>query len=262
MVESDSRGRFVWYELMTTDPAAAQRFYTDVVGWGTTPFEDAPMPYTMWTKGESPDSMIGGVAELPAEARSGGVLPHWMAYVAVPDVDRTAARVEKLGGRILMGPDDIPNVGRFVLFADPQGATMSAFRSSTGTPMPEREAEPGDVSWHELATTDPDAAFDFYAELFGWEKTEAMDMGEAGTYQMFGRSGRPVGGVFRKPAEMPGPPAWLYYVKVADLDAALGKVGKRGGKVLNGPMDVPGGRIAQCMDPQGAAFALHETIAS
>jgi predicted enzyme related to lactoylglutathione lyase len=122
MAETNHRGRFVWYELMTTDPAAAQAFYTDVVGWGTAPFEGAGTDYTMWTKGETPDTAIGGLMELPEEARASGVPPHWMGYVAVPDVDATAARAEELGGRIVMGPHEIPNVGRFVI---PQGAVFA-----------------------------------------------------------------------------------------------------------------------------------------
>ena len=66
--------------------------------------------------------------------------------------------------------------------------------------------------------------------------------------------------MFNKPAEMSGPPMWLYYVTVDDVDAAVAEVKKLGGQVLNGPMEVPdGGRIAQCVDPQGALFALHSS---
>jgi hypothetical protein len=69
-----------------------------------------------------------------------------------------------------------------------------------------------------------------------------------------------LGGMFNKTPEMPAPPHWLYYVRVDDVDRVAGEVPKAGGTVLNGPMDVPGGdRIAQCMDPQGAAFAIHHT---
>lgn len=256
MPEATPRGRFVWYELMTTDPDAAREFYTDVVGWGTTPFEGAPMPYTMWTKSETP---VGGLMELPEEARARGVQPHWEAYVAVPDVDATAARAEAAGARILMGPETLPEVGRMVIFADPQGAVIAAFRGAQEMPSADSEPEPGDFSWRELATTDHEAAFDFYSDLFGWEKTDAMDMGEAGVYQMYGRDGTTLGGMYTKTAEMPGPPAWLYYVRVDDLDARVKKVEDGGGNVVNGPMEVPGGsRIAVCTDPQGAVFALHE----
>jgi hypothetical protein len=113
------------------------------------------------------------------------------------------------------------------------------------------------VSWHELITSDHEAALRFYSQLFGWQKTDAIP-GPNGTYQMYGKGGRTFGGMMTKPKDYPAPPHWLYYVKVADLDGALARVKKNDGKVWNGPMEVPGGdRVAQCVDPQGAAFALH-----
>lgn len=251
------RGEFVWYELMTTDPKAAQEFYTDVVGWGTAPFENASgMDYTMWTKGES---RIGGVMELPEEARKGGSPPHWIGYVAVPDVDATAKKTKELGGKVYHGPEDIPGVGRFAVLADPQGAVFCAFKGAQEMQEKEGQPGPGEVSWHELATTDYEAAFAFYNALFGWDKQQAMDMGEAGVYQMYGIGEKMLGGIYDKSAEQPGPPAWLYYTVIDDLDGAVKKIEKNGGQVIVGPMEVPGGsRVAVGLDPQGAAFGLHE----
>ena len=73
-----------------------------------------------------------------------------------------------------------------------------------------------------------------------------------GTYQMFGWAGQPAGGIFTKPAQMPGPPSWLAaYIKVPDSKKTAASVKKQGGKVINGPMEVPGGDwIAQGMDLQ------------
>jgi predicted enzyme related to lactoylglutathione lyase len=83
-------------------------------------------------------------------------------------------------------------------------------------------------------------------------------MGPAGIYQMYGVPGLELGGIYKKTDDMPGPPQWLYYVHVADLDAAVSTVKANGGTVIVGPMDIPGGgRIAMCLDPQGAPFALH-----
>lgn len=258
MAES-GRGKFVWYELMTTDPEAAKAFYSDVVGWSTAPFEHAPgMDYTMWMKGEAP---VGGLMELPEEVRKSGAPPHWMGYVAVPDVDATAARAQELGGTVHHGPADIPEVGRFAIIADPQGAVLAAFKGTQEMEGGDSEPESGDFSWHELATTDYEAALGYYSDLFGWEKQDAMDMGEAGMYQMYGRPGKMLGGMYNKTADMPGPPqpAWLYYVSVEDLDGSVKRIEEKGGKVVAGPMEVPGGsRIAIGLDPQGAAFALHQ----
>jgi hypothetical protein len=264
MAKSNHRGRFVWYELMTTEAAAAQAFYTDVVGWKTAPFEGGPIPYTMWMKGEAP---VGGVFEIPVESGQPSMPPHWMGHVGVPDVDATAARVGELGGHVLMGPEDVPDVGRYVVFADPQGAVISAFKGVQEMTTAD-EPEPGDVSWRELATTDHEGAFEFYSDLFGWEKQQAMDMGEAGLYQMYGRGDTMFGGMYNKSADLPdvdkgkaepGPPAWLYYFRVGDLDAAVRKVKAKGGTIVVEPMEVPGGsRIAVGIDPQGAAFGLHQ----
>ena len=84
-------------------------------------------------------------------------------------------------------------------------------------------------------------------------------MGEAGIYQLYGLGGPPMGGMFNKFDEMPGPPMWLFYISVDDVTAAVEKVKELGGQVVNGPIEVPGGDfIAQCLDPQGALFAVQD----
>jgi predicted enzyme related to lactoylglutathione lyase len=257
MSEDSARGQFVWYDLMTTDPEAAQAFYTSVVGWGTQVWENAGMSYTMWTAGDTP---IGGIMKLPDEAVAGGARPHWVGYVAVPDTDATVARAQELGGKVMVPPTDIPTVGRFAVIADPQGALTAPFTPQGTGPGPKLPPPVGHFSWHELATTtDSETAFAFYADLFGWQKTSAMDMGDMGVYQMFGPGGVPFGGIYKKPAEQPGPPSWLHYARVPDVNAAVEAVRQKGGQVLNGPMEVPGGdMIAMILDPQGGPSAVHE----
>jgi predicted enzyme related to lactoylglutathione lyase len=253
MSDTSPRGRFVWYDLMTTDPSAAADFYTKIAGWGTQPWEGSPTPYTMWTVENAP---LGGVMRMPEVV--GEMPPHWIGYVAVSNVDETAAQAEALGGKVLSAPMDIPEVGRFAVISDPQGAAIAIFTSKGDTPGHEGVPNVGEFSWHELTTTDHQSAYDFYQKLFGWDKTGDFDMGEAGMYQMYGRGEVPLGGMWTKPADMPMPPNWLYYIRVANADEAAERVKALGGQVLNGPMEVPGGdRIAQCLDPQGAAFAVH-----
>ncbi len=251
------KGRFVWYELMTTDPDSAKGFYQNVVGWGTAPFEGGPEgmpPYTMWLNGETP---LGGLMELPEEAQKQGAPPHWLAYIATPDVEKTIDRATSLGASIVMPIMEIEDVGRMAILKDPQGAMFAAYTPSGSPPAGDGPPETGGISWHELATTDWKAADKFYGDLFGWNDAGDMDMGEAGTYHMFGKGETPYGGMFNKPPEMPAPPHWLLYAKVSDLGQAIDKVRKGGGQILNGPMDVPGGEVVQCLDPQGAMFALH-----
>jgi len=257
MSHAEDRGRFVWFDLMTSDPGSAMDFYTQLIGWGTQEWEGGDDPYTMWANGDVP---LGGVTKLRPEAREAGAPPHWLAYVAVPDVAAAVAQAVELGGSIVHQPTDIPGAGCFAVVKDPQGAVIAVYTSSEEGAGSAEPPKVGQFSWHELATSDSTAAYKFYADLFGWEEQEAMDMGEAGIYHIYGRGGMPLGGMFNKTAEMPGPPAWLHYVKVEDVTTAAEKVKELGGKVLSGPMEVPGGDlIAQCSDPQGAMFALHSS---
>lgn len=258
MSEDRGRGRFVWYDLMTRDAEGAVPFYKAVVGWGTEPWE-GEQPYTMWT---GPRGPLGGVMDM-ADVAPDEAAPHWLGYLGTDDVDATTARARELGATVLAGPQDIPSVGRYALVRDPQGAVVAFFSGEGDTPSDEGPFQSGDFSWHELATTDPDGAWRFYSELFGWEETGTFDMGEMGMYRMWGSpGGEPMGAVFKKPPEMPGPSAWLFYAQVDDVNSATESVKRSGGQVLNGPMEVPGGDwIVQCMDPGGAAFALHQKAA-
>jgi predicted enzyme related to lactoylglutathione lyase len=255
------RGRFVWYDLMTTDPDAAIAFYRKAFAWGITPFPQDPT-YRMWTVGKNP---MGGVMRLSEEARRTGTPPNWLPYISVPNVDAAVRQAAGLGAKAHVQPRDIPDMGRFAVLADPQGAAFAVYQFPTGAQAPDAApAAPktGEFAWHELATTDWRAAWEFYRALFAWQKTEAMDMGPAGTYHMFGYGGPSVGGIYNKPPEMPAPAHWLCYVSVAKADDAAASVTKLGGKIVNGPMEVPGGgRIAMCLDPQGAAFAVYSTPA-
>jgi len=255
-VES-ATGAFVWYDLFTTDPAAAQEFYGKVAGWGTQAW-DSGMPYTMWMNG---DDSIGGVSLLSDEQKQMGAPPHWLAYICVPDTDASANQAVELGGRKLAEPFDIPSVGRACPVMDPSGGVFALCTPAGEAPGQPGAAPVGQVSWHELMSGDGEEAWDFYSALVGWEVTSDMDMGPAGMYRMYGQKGSEMslGGIMTRPAEMPVS-AWVYYIRVADLEAALEAVKANGGQVMNGPMEVPGGdHVAQCVDPQGAMFALHHS---
>jgi hypothetical protein len=251
------QGQFLWHELITSDTDAAIDFYKHVIGWNTQPYDfqgNAGPAYTMWTAGEAP---VGGVMQIDSETM-GDLPPGWTGYVNTPDVDAIVRQARKLGGSVIAEPMDIPTVGRMAGLADPQGASFWVLTPSSSSPMPE-PPEIGSFSWNELATTDYNAAFDFYRQLFGWKQWDDLDMGDGFMYRMFGQGETMYGGIYNKPPEMPAPPHWLYYIKVSDIDAALERLRERGGQVLNGPMEVTGGdRVAQCLDPQGLGFGLHE----
>jgi len=244
----------VWCELMTTDLAGAESFYKNVVGWTAVPF--APDgSYVVFNNPSGAGS--AGMMTLADNAKQNGVPPHWLMYVGTPSVDDTAQRVAQLGGRVLKQPEDIPNTGRFAVVQDPYGAMFGIYSPPPGRPG-KGPVGVGDFSWFELYTPNPDGAWRFYSTLFGWEKTSAMDMGEGvGMYQMFGRGGGiPNGGIMKPP---PGAPAaWQPYAMVKDAKAAAATATTKGGKIVTGPMEVPGGDwIAVGIDPQGAMFAVH-----
>jgi uncharacterized protein len=250
---TEKHGSFTWYELMTTDSNGGEKFYRDVVGWGAERAPSTQMEYILLKAGERP---VAGLMAYPPSA-GGGAHPTWLGDIYVDDVDKTAAKVKELGGQIKHGPDDIPNVGRFAVATDPHGATFVLLKWSI--PMGNGGAAPGTpgyTGWRELYAGNLDEAFAFYSKLFGWTKSEAMDMGPMGTYQLFAHAGETIGGMMNKPAEAPAP-CWNYYFNVDSAKAAVERVKRAGGQIVHGPMQVPGGSwIVQGLDPQHASFAL------
>lgn len=249
---SQRLGAFVWYELMTHDQPAAERFYRAVIGWNCA---DAGMPHMKYTLCDVGGRPVAGMMDIPADAQ--GLQPLWIGYVAVANTDMVTAEWKASGGSVHHAPTDIPGVGRFAVLGDPQGPVIAVIRGSMENPPPLPPAgTPGFGGWHELFTTDREAALAFYTERFGWSKEQGFDMGAMGVYQLFGRNGELLGGMMTKPPQMPHP-MWLHYFNVDGIEAAKGRVETAGGTVLMGPTEVPGGQwILQCRDPQGAMFAL------
>ncbi len=251
----ENHGRYIWYELLTTDPEAAKRFYGDVVGWT---FEDMTGGGMTYSVCQANGDGVGGIMLIPDEAKAMGVPPNWTGYVCVDDCDAAAGKIKSLGGSVIRAPDDIPNIGRFAVVADPHGAVFEIMTPLPMDPPRPRAAQgtPGHASWHELYAGDLQADCGFYAEMFGWRKDQAMEMGPMGTYQLWANQDGVIGGMMAKPPQVPRP-GWLYYFQVGPIDAAVEKVKAGGGQVVNGPMEVPGGDwIIQGVDPQGAMFAL------
>ncbi len=252
---SSFQGHFVWHELKTTDAGAAKQFYQAVMGWTSQEMQAVPgMDYSTLMTGGVP---VAGLMALPAEASAAGAKPSWTGYVGVADIDTMLVALRKAGGCVLSGPMDIPNIGRFANVADPQGAAFALFQPASsdgsGPPAP---GTPGTFGWNELHADEWQPAFDFYAALFGWTKDRTIDMGPMGTYQLVALGGVPFGGMMTK-MQLEASPHWSTYINVQNLDIAVATVKSGGGQVVNGPMEVPGGSwVAQCIDPQGAMFAL------
>lgn len=249
-----SDGRFVWYELATNDVETAKAFYSSVVGWG---IADAPTPgsnYTIFTAGGAP---VAGLTTLQPSPQKAGAAPgQWRGYVGVDDVDAAASRAKKLGGKVHMPPTDLPNLSRFSVIADPQGATLALIkRREAGQEPPAQPEGLGHAAWRELVAIDLERAFIFYSKLLGWQKADAIP-NPVGSYQEFSAGAEPIGGMF---ARLDGVAfsLWLYYFRVSDIEAAAKQVEALGGEIIYGPLTVAGAaRIIQCQDSHGAVFGL------
>ncbi|HEX6859565.1 MAG TPA: VOC family protein [Caulobacteraceae bacterium] len=236
---------FFWYELMSTDPKASEAFYTEVVGWNARKFEGGD--YTVFQTGE--EGVAGVMASPP------GMPSFWIGYIHTDDVDAELERIKAAGGKVMKEAWDVPTVGRMAAVTDPQGAGFMIMKpEGEGRPWPKRGVV-GRTDWRELHARDWESAWAFYSGLFGWTKSTAMPMGEMGTYQLFAQDGEDVGAMFNSPQA--SQPAWMFYFKVPNIDAAVERVKAAGGQVLMGPHEVPGGDwVIQGQDPQGADFAL------
>ena len=246
---------FIWYELITTDVNAAQKFYGEVVGWKVADSGQPGMDYRILMAKEAG---VGGMMAMPAEAVSAGMNPCWFGYINVPDVDKTIAAIVAAGGQLHWPATDIPNVGRIARVTDPQGAGFYVMTPiGDGKSVAYAEGIPGHCSWNELHTSDGAAGLKFYSTQFGWTNTRNMDMGEMGTYHIFSAdSKQDIGGIMTMAPDCQSA-AWHYYFSVDNIDAAMARVVAAGGVVVFGPQEVPGSIwIIQATDPQGCEFAL------
>ena len=238
-------GTFVWHDQVSSDPAKAQEFYTQLFGWGTEVFQPGETNYPMISVG---GQTHGGFST----ATEGAPPPHWLSHVLVENVDETIEKANAASGSVAAGPFDMEDVGRMAVITDPQGAHLGIYQQHG-----EGSDSGGVFVWDELGTTDADAAQRFYEEVFGWT---TADMGqEFGGYRIFDRpggTGQGHAGIM-KLQDPSVPPMWIPYVGVEDTDSTAAKATELGATVIVGPMDVPTvGRFAVVQDPQGAVFGI------
>lgn len=261
---ADQRGAFIWYELMTPDPAGAKAFYDRVIGWtidAENSVPDGSMDYRMIMRSDG--KFAGGLLGMTADMLDQGAKPGWLGYVHVPDVDEAATAMTAAGGAIHMPPRDMDGVGRMAMVADPWGATIYLM---TPTPPPHDPDAVSDVfsptdaehvRWNELWTDDQPAAVDLYGRLFGWTQNGSMPMGPMGDYLFIQHGDTAIGAMARAPGGDHGSPRWSYYIGVNDIDRAITAINDGGGTVLGDPQQIPGGEFSvHARDPQGADFGL------
>jgi predicted enzyme related to lactoylglutathione lyase len=246
-------GDFVWYDLITRDEAAARKFYAELLGWTFNEVAMGDYVYPMIVNDGRP---IGGVFEqndLPADGPA-----HWLANLQVKSADVAAKLATDLGATLQAPPTDIPDVGRFCVVLDPQGAAISFFAPNPDAPAaPKFTPQKHGFIWTELQTTDDEAAKSFYAAIAGWSYA-AHNMGPQGAYWIASVGEMRVAGLMKIPAHG-GPPRsfWMPYIAVEDADVMAARAKSLGGSIVVAPADIPNvGRFAVIADPTGAATAI------
>jgi len=238
-------GQFVWREMLCPDVAKAKGFYGELFGWTFADMPMGPMTYTIISAGSR---QVGGI--MPSTPQMGP--PAWLSYVSVKDADETVRAAEAGGGKLPMGVQSAPGVGRFGVVNDPTGGYVGFLQGESASD-PAGMPAAGEFCWETLNTTDIEKAKAFYATLFGW--TAAA--GPGGNMNVFSAGETQVADV--EPAQPGMPSHWLAHVVVAKLEPARERAEKLGAKVFVPVIDIPQvGRVCIIQDPVGAVISLFE----
>lgn len=252
-------GEFSWADLMTGDVDKAKAFYGNVFGW-TAEDQDTqggPLYVQFYLDG----NVVAGLGEMNPDMKAAGAPPVWNTYVTVDNIDNAVDKAQTLGASLVMPVMDVLDVGRMSILQDPEGAYISLWesRAHIGAAVTH---EPGSWGWFELATRGPEAARDFYAELFGWTY-RASDQSPT-SYSVIQAAETEQGGMIEMNEEWGDmPPCWGVYFVTADIDTTVARVTECGGRIDVPPFEIPGvGKIAVAFDDQGAFFCLMQRIAA
>ncbi|WP_235879614.1 VOC family protein [Polyangium aurulentum] len=248
-IDAHKPGTPSWFDLMTPDIDGAKRFYGGLFGWS---FETGGPETAFYTMCRVGDRNAAGMGKQPENAPFPTV---WTVYLASENVEADAARVKEHGGSVMMGPMDVMEEGRLAVCTDPTGAVFGMWqpRRHGGAQIAN---EHGSMTWCEVATRDASKARDFYTTVFGLEGRKMEGAGVE--YYTLHKDKETAAGILQMNEQWPAnlPPHWMPYFAVDDADAAVERVTELGGKVHNGPFDMPYGRMAVVSDPYGAVFTL------
>jgi predicted enzyme related to lactoylglutathione lyase len=240
-------GKFVWFDLATSDVAEAKRFYGELFGWVFSDLAEGDVQYTVV---ENRSRMIAGIV---ADPEADGDASVWIGSISVPDVDRAAEQTREAGGVVHDPPQELEDRGRTAFVTDPQGAGVAFLRASGGDP-PDREPAAGDFGWVELWTSDLAGSLAFYVSL-GYTAGGLQIRGDE-PYRVLKVAGEPQAGVVELERGDAGS-GWLPYVAVDDLAATLERAVALGGQVVVEPdPEFAEGLTAVIVDPTGAALAV------
>ena len=246
-----------WVELSYPDTEAAADFYGQLMSWSATEPREETGGYRMF---QQDGKNIAGLAPHMQE----GQPTAWATYISVTDADETAEKVKAAGGSVMIEPMDVMDLGRMGFFVDPTGAAFGVWqpKAFAGADLVN---EPNSLCWNELLTRDAQTDKAFYPSVFGWAAGRPGFEGAPDSYTVWELDGHPVGGMMQMseemfPAEVPA--HWGVCFAVADCDATVAKARELGANVTVEPVDMPIGRFAGLIDPQGASFTVMQATSS
>ncbi|MGZ4437150.1 MAG: VOC family protein [Nocardioides sp.] len=250
------RGAPCWIDLLTSDPAAAERFYSDLFGWAAEHNDEEKYGgYISFSRGER------AVAGAMRNDGSAGAPDGWNIYLATDDVEATTKAAAEHGGAVYMGPMEVPETGHMAMVAGPGGGAVGAWQAIQFGGF-DAVAEDGLPGWFELHTRRYADDVRFYADVFGWETHVASDTPEL-RYTTLGSGDQQAAGIMDASA-LPedAPMGWKIYFGVDSADATAARAVELGGTVVDPPVDTPYGRLATLADPSGVQFKLIQGPAS
>ena len=244
-------GKFVWADLFSSDTEKSRSFYEQVFGWEWKAVKQPPKPYGIFYLDEMP---VAGLAHR-ASPDDGDDYGRWVHYISAKDVAATEKAVLQRKGRALLSHRSFADRGDFAILGDLESVPFGIMRSSSGDPGDYR-AEPGEWIWHELFTRDTEQAIRFYSELFGYEPQADSRHPEIMQYLLKSQDYLRAG-VGTLASDSEAAPAWLGYIRVENIDAALQRARAHGGNVLLAPKpEIADGGLAIITDPTGATIGL------
>ena len=252
-------GKIIWRDLLTNDPAASQRFYSELFGWEFESVGEASnlRSNSAYTLIRHNGKLIGGMVDTLA-LNNRDDISQWVVLMAVENVDARISAVTANGGQIVAPPTDLQARGRLALVRDAEGALLGLLETRDGDPR-DSEPEIGGFLWDELWTTDVQNAGTFYNKLAGLiADTVEIDTDQetAPTYHLLKAGDKPRVGILPTPLDGLDP-VWVSYIRVEDPAAITAKVAGLGGRVIveAGPRPL-GGEVAFIAGPSGAGIAL------
>lgn len=250
-------GDSAWIDVSSHDLVAVKNFYTELFGWT---FEQLGEEFGSYNIIRNGDALVGGAMDVSGmTCPMGQSIPSaWSVYLTVDDLDARLEKAAEHGATVAMAAEDIGDSGRMAMIVDPTGSPISMWqpRNLGGYDF---TGQPGSPVWFELMTHKFDDAVSFYKSVFDAELVPMTEPMEDSSFRYVTNGGEDKAswGLGDATGVMPEDAGgWRIYLGVESCDEAVEKIGKLGGRLLDGPVDSPFGRIATVADPDGASFQI------